>query len=107
MQSLRRIAAYLGAFAAISWIMVALSAAETADLPATGSSDRPAAEAGKPGSDTSDDLGNRLNRSSGVIRPPADVDPGLTQSPPQVGSSSMPVLRPPGTPGSGADVDPK
>ncbi len=110
MGSLQRVAAYLGAFAVISWVMVALSVAQTANLPAAAPSDLQAAgpAAGTGGDKDANkgaDLGDRLNRSSGIIRPPAGVDPGLTQPTPQTGSSRMPVIPPPGS--AGGDIDPK
>ena len=114
MGSLQRVAAYLGAFAAISWVMVVLSVAQSADLPAAAPSDlRAAGSEADPGvnkdanksSKKDADLGDRLSRSSGVIRPPAGVDPGLTQAPPQTGSSRMPVIPPPGS--AGGEIDPK
>jgi hypothetical protein len=52
-------------------------------------------------------LSHRLDRSGGVIRPPADVDPGMAQPPPSTGSHSMPVVPPPGTPGGNPAVKPK
>jgi hypothetical protein len=54
-----------------------------------------------------DSLSHQLNRSGGVIRPPTNVDPGLTQPAPDVGLHSMPVIPPPGTPGGNPDVKPK
>ena len=52
-------------------------------------------------------LSHQLDRSGGVIQPPTNVDPGLTQPAPQVGAHSMPVIPPPGTPGGNPDVKPK
>jgi hypothetical protein len=52
-------------------------------------------------------LSHQLDRSGGVIHPPTDVDPGLTQPAPQVGPRSTPVIPPPGTPGGNPDVKPK
>jgi hypothetical protein len=54
-----------------------------------------------------DSLSHQLNRSGGIIHPPADVDPGLTRSAPDIGPHSMPVIPPPGTPGGNPDVKPK
>jgi len=56
---------------------------------------------------SSESLSHELNRSGGVIHPPANVDPGLTQPAPDVGPHSMPVIPPPGTPGGNPDVKPK
>ncbi len=47
---------------------------------------------------------------SGVIRPPAGVDPGIDRGPPPAGTQGadpMPVYRPPGTPGGNPNVVPK
>ena len=109
MGGLNRIAVYLGIVAAISWIMVALSVAQTANLPPETSSHQTIPEATGPGTSGSsgEPLSDKLDRSGGVIRPPAGVDPGLTQSPPQSGSSKMPVIPPPGTRGGEPEINPK
>jgi hypothetical protein len=52
-------------------------------------------------------LSHQLNRSGGVIHPPANIDPGLTQPAPEIGPHSMPVIPPPGTPGGNPDIKPK
>jgi hypothetical protein len=52
-------------------------------------------------------LSHQLNRSGGVIHPPADIDPGLAQPVPDLGPHSMPVIPPPGTPGGNPDIKPK
>src|SRR3981189_547809 len=49
----------------------------------------------------------KLDRSGGVIHPPGDVDPGMAQTPPAIGSGSTPVIRPPGAPGGKPGVNPK
>src|SRR5260370_28248821 len=105
MGGLNRIAVYLGIVAAISWIMVALSVAQTANMP----SQQTVPEATGPGTSgsSSEPLSDKLDRSGGVIRPPAGVDPGLTLSPPQSGSSKMPVIPPPGTRGGEPEINPK
>jgi hypothetical protein len=41
-------------------------------------------------------LSDKLDRSGGIIHPPGDVDPGMTQAPPHAGSKSTPVIPPPG-----------
>ncbi len=51
-------------------------------------------------------LGSDLNRSGGVITPPAGVDPEIRQTPPPTGAK-MPVIPPPGTPGGDPAVKPK
>jgi hypothetical protein len=52
-------------------------------------------------------LSNKLGRSGGVIHPPGDVDPDMTQAPPVIGRKSTPVIPPPGTPGGRHGVNPK
>jgi hypothetical protein len=56
-------------------------------------------------------LSDQLNRSKGVITPPAAVsnaDPGIVKSPPDTGTTTtMPVIPPPGTPGGDPNVQPK
>lgn len=58
------------------------------------------------GSGSSEPLGDRLDRTNGVIRPPTDVDPELTQPPPE-SSARTPIIPPPGTPGGKQDLNPK
>ena len=48
-------------------------------------------------------LSSDLNRSGGVITPPAGVDPEIKQTPPATGST-MPIIPPPGTPGGNPTV---
>lgn len=59
---------------------------------------------GRPG-DTTGSLSDRLERSDGVIKPPTG-GAGRTITPPDTGT--MPVIPPPGSPGSSRpDADPK
>ena len=51
-------------------------------------------------------LSSDLNRSGGVIAPPAGIDPEMKQTPPSTGST-MPIIPPPGTPGGNPAVKPK
>jgi hypothetical protein len=57
---------------------------------------------------TGETLSERLDRSHGVIKPPAGVDPGMQVAPkdPSAGSN-MPVIRPPGSPGGDQSIQPK
>ena len=48
----------------------------------------------------------KLEREDGVIKPPPDVDPGLTAKPPDT-DKAMPVIHPPGSPGGEQSVKPK
>ena len=52
-------------------------------------------------------LSDKLNRQGGVIHPPGDVDPGMTQAPPTIGSKGTPVIPPPGSPGGKPGINPK
>ena len=40
-------------------------------------------------------LSKELSRTDGVVRPPASVDPGMSQTPPDPGEQSTPVIKPP------------
>jgi hypothetical protein len=106
MADLKRVAVLMAIFAAISWIMVALSVAQTANLPPETPTHQTVPEASGSGG-SGEPLGDKLNRSDGVIRPPSGVDGGITQSPPASGSSKMPVIPPPGTRGGESEVNPK
>ena len=57
---------------------------------------------------TGETLSERLDRTDGVIKPPAGVDPGIHAAPkdPNAGSN-MPVIPPPGSPGGDQNVQPK
>jgi hypothetical protein len=67
----------------------------------------PGANADNPtvGKDSGKPLGDQLAASKGVICPPAGVDPGMRQVPPQGGT--MKVIPPPGSPGGDQSVQPK
>ncbi len=52
-------------------------------------------------------LSERLDRNSGVIRPPTGVDPGIAVPVPDPNPGSTPVIPPPGTPGGDPSVQPK
>ena len=53
----------------------------------------------------SESLSDKLDRSDGVLPPPADVDPGLAKSAPDVGTTR--IIPPPGSPGGDPTVRPK
>ncbi|MBV9859125.1 MAG: hypothetical protein JO038_03330 [Alphaproteobacteria bacterium] len=55
---------------------------------------------------SSGSLSEKLDRSGGVIHPPAGVDPGLTRPVPDQ-AGRMPVIPPPGAPGGNPQVNPK
>ena len=73
---------------------------------ADAAADRPRGHGpGRSGS-SQEPLGERLNRTDGVLHPPRGVDPGVAIPPPSTGSS-MPVIPPPGTPGGNPAIEPK
>ena len=103
MDSLKRLAVVFAVIAAAAWMMVAYSVAQTtAPLPPETPSHQTIPEAS--GSST-DPLGDKLDRSGGVIKPPAGIDPGLSRPPPQHGRSR--VIAPPGTGSNRPDIEPK
>jgi hypothetical protein len=57
---------------------------------------------------TGESLSEKLDKSGGVIKPPAGVDPEihLPAKDPTVGST-MPVIPPPGSPGGNQNIQPK
>jgi hypothetical protein len=52
-------------------------------------------------------LGDKLAQSDGVLCPPSGVDPAMRAPAPNTGTSSMPVIPPPGSPGGDPTVRPK
>jgi hypothetical protein len=79
----------------LSFPAVAVSAEERRDRP---NADQPSTPSGTSGFD--------LGGSSGVIIPPADVDPGMKRTPPAFGAR-MPVIPPPVAPGGDPSTKPK
>jgi hypothetical protein len=55
--------------------------------------------------DSKQNLSDQLASSKGIICPPADVDSGMRQKPPEGGA--MKVVPPPGSPGGDQRVQPK
>ena len=87
-----------------------LCEAAASDLAPDGPTRRTVPESTEPGKSgsSSGPLSDKLDSTGGVIHPPAAVDPGINRSPPSAGPGSMPVIPPPGTPGSGSpEVEPK
>ena len=63
-------------------------------------------ENGAPGSGgDSESLSDKLDRSEGVLPPPANVDSGLEKPAPDVGTTR--IIPPPGSPGGDPAVRPK
>lgn len=60
----------------------------------------------EPSGSSTEPLSDRLNRSSGVIRPSQNPDPDMAKPTPNLGPRSTPVIPPPGTTG-GSGVNPK
>jgi hypothetical protein len=58
-------------------------------------------------SETAPSLSERLERSEGVIKPPSNVDPGITTRAPVPDPGTTPVIRPPGSPGGDQTLQPK
>jgi len=104
MRGLNRLGALLAGTAAAAWIMVAVSAAQTATLPPETPSHQTVPEAGGSGS-SSEPLSDKLNQQNGVIIPPAHIDPGLAQTPPGLGKT--PVIAPPGSSAGDLGTNPK
>ena len=52
-------------------------------------------------------LSEKLDRTDGVIRPPADIAPDMTVRPPVPNPGTTRVIPPPGTPGGDQTVEPK
>lgn len=49
---------------------------------------------------------DEIKREDGVIKPPSNIDPGMTEKPPETGGP-MPVIPPPGSPGGNPSLKPK
>jgi hypothetical protein len=60
-----------------------------------------------PAPDMTGTLSDKLNKTDGVIAPPSGVDPEIHKQAPEGNSGRMPVIPPPGSPGSSSNVDPK
>jgi hypothetical protein len=67
----------------------------------------PPADARESSGGSGTDLSDRLSRSGGTLKPPTNVDPGMTAAPPDPGPRSMRVIPPPGAPGGNPSVEPK
>lgn len=52
-------------------------------------------------------LSEKLDRTDGVIRPPADIAPDMTVRPPVPDPGTTRVIPPPGTPGGNQTIEPK
>ena len=90
----------LVAAAVLGFSAVTVAAEEPSGRPAAG---QPTTPALPPASGT---LSSDLNRSGGVITPPADIDPEIKRNPPST-EAPMPIIPPPGTPGGNPMVKPK
>ncbi len=54
----------------------------------------------EPQTGTAAPLSTELSRTDGVVHPSSRIDPGMSQTPPDPGAQSTPVIKPP-TPDSG------
>lgn len=52
-------------------------------------------------------LSEKLNRTDGVITPPAGIDSGMATRAPAANTGTMPVITPPGEPGGNQAIQPK
>ena len=93
-----------------AWVFATLLAAGPAAGAAWAQGTAPLDRDRQPKSETEgqarENLSDRLDRTDGVIRPPAGVDPQMQVPPPEPGAR-MPVIPPPGTPGGDQRVAPK
>jgi hypothetical protein len=93
----------------VSTVALAQAPAPNAPSPPTSDSSSPADPRQDPRSTGStrpgETLSERLDRSDGVIRPPADIAPDNTIRPPDTGTT--PVIPPPGSPGGDQRITPK
>ena len=101
-----------GLVAALTVLLATDTAWAQAVAPAPGSAET-VSEKVAPGEDVpktdmsgrSGTLSDKLSTTNGVIRPAEEVDPSIETPAPATGS--MPVIRPPGSPGGSTDVQPK
>jgi hypothetical protein len=56
---------------------------------------------------SSENLGDKLAKSDGVLCPPSNVDPAMRAPAPKSDSSNTPVIPPPGSPGGDPSIRPK
>ncbi len=88
----------------LSFLPVELRADVSKDAPKTAPQDpRSTVPDRRPG----ETLSERLDRNSGVIHPPAGVDPGIAVPAPDPHPGTTPVIPPPGTAGGNPSVQPK
>ncbi|OYU89644.1 MAG: hypothetical protein CFE29_11295 [Bradyrhizobiaceae bacterium PARB1] len=56
---------------------------------------------------TTENLGDKLAKSDGVLCPPSNVDPAMRAPAPKSDNSNTPVIPPPGSPGGDQSIRPK
>jgi hypothetical protein len=105
MHRIGRFASLLGVVVGLGLIAASSGMAQTR-MPPPDKPPQTVPEARGSGS-SNEPLSDKLDRSGGVIKPPAHVDPGLTKTPPQHGAEATPVIPPPGTPGGKPGAAPK
>ena len=106
MHRIGRFASLLGILAALAWIGASPGMAQMRTPPPPDKPSQIVPEARGSGG-SNEPLSDKLDRSGGVIKPPAHIDPGMTKSPPQRGAEATPVIPPPGTPGGKPGAEPK
>jgi hypothetical protein len=96
---------------ALLTLMVAVTAPAAAQISAAPQMQKPDADSPKPSPtmpSTGEDLSRKLDRSNGVIKPPAGIDPGMpVHKGGEAAHAPMPVIPPPGSPGGNLHVQPK
>ncbi len=91
--------------AMVAAMVALLGAAGPAQSASSQADDQPGAAPKTDLQNKKGDLSDKLDQSRGVIHPQKDVDPGMEKKAPAVGD--MPVIKPPGAPGSGTNAQPK
>jgi hypothetical protein len=88
----------------VAWAQGPPQPAETLKSESTGPQDpRSTGSVGRSNAPLSD----KLERTGGVIRPPADIAPDMAVRPPVPDPGTTRVIPPPGTPGGDQTVEPK
>jgi hypothetical protein len=97
-----------GALLAFAAFMSAPAAAQTTAAPRLEKPDADSPKTSPTMPSTGQDLSHKLDRSNGVIKPPAGVDPGMpVHKGDEAAHGTMPVIPPPGSPGGDQRVQPK
>ncbi len=95
-----------GSAAAIVALLVATAASAQAPAPDSSGRNNPP-QVQTEGQAPAENLSESLDRNKGVIRPKDNVDPAIHAAPPDSAGGTMPVIRPPGSPGGDQQIVPK